>query len=120
VTDPVKAGQDVATETDLDAERAIMDVIARAPVDDARLGEETGAAGRAGRRRWLVDPLCGTLNFAAQTPPLAVNVAPIDGTRSSRRAASWPQTAPRTTPGPHCGAHLERAIRDTKDHRTRS
>lgn len=34
--------------------------------------------GGAGARRWLVDPLCGTLNFAAQTPLVAVNMAIVD------------------------------------------
>ena len=37
-------------------------------------GEEYGATGKA-PRTWLVDPLCGTLNFAAQTPLFSVNVA---------------------------------------------
>ena len=31
--------------------------------------------GRDNGRRWLVDPLCGTLNYAARTPLVAVNVA---------------------------------------------
>ncbi len=42
--------------------------------DDAVLGEERGQVGSADRT-WLVDPLCGTLNFAATTPLFAVNVA---------------------------------------------
>jgi myo-inositol-1(or 4)-monophosphatase len=40
------------------------------------LGEEGGRVGPAGAHRvWLVDPLCGTNNYAAGTPPAAVNVA---------------------------------------------
>ena len=73
-----KHGNDFATQADLDSERAISAVIAAARPDDARVGEETGTAG-TGLRRWLVDPLCGTLNFAAQTPLMAVNVALLDG-----------------------------------------
>ena len=43
---------------------------------DAFLSEEYGARGDVdAHRRWLVDPLCGTLNFAAQTPLFSVNVA---------------------------------------------
>ena len=39
-------------------------------------GEESGAVGAEGaERRWLVDPLCGTLNYAAGTMLAAVNVA---------------------------------------------
>ena len=68
VTRHAKSGIDFATDTDLDAERAILAVIAAARPGDAVLGEETGETGGPGSRRWLVDPLCGTLNFAAQTP----------------------------------------------------
>lgn len=69
-----KAGLDFATDTDLEAERAILEVVARERPDDARVGEESGGDATPGRR-WLVDPLCGTLNFAARTPLVAVNVA---------------------------------------------
>lgn len=74
-----EAGADFATEADLDAERAILGVIEAARPEDARIGEESGHAGGSSSRRWLVDPLCGTLNFAAQTPLMAVNVALLDG-----------------------------------------
>ncbi|GAA3656374.1 inositol monophosphatase family protein [Nocardioides ginsengisoli] len=76
-----KSATDFATDVDLAAERAILDVLARERPADARIGEEHGASGDAdGRRRWLVDPLCGTLNFAAETPLVAVNVAlQVDG-----------------------------------------
>ena len=53
-----------------------MGILRAARPDDAYVGEEFGAAGLASASRtWLVDPLCGTLNFAAQTPLAAVNVA---------------------------------------------
>lgn len=70
-----KSPTDFATEADVAAERAIRDVILAARPDDAFEGEETGAAEGTSGRRWLVDPLCGTLNFAARTPLAAVNVA---------------------------------------------
>lgn len=73
------SGLDIATNVDLDAERAILQVIAAARPDDAWVGEESGVGGGPGSRRWLVDPLCGTMNFAAQTPLVAVNVALVDG-----------------------------------------
>lgn len=69
-----KVGTDFATAADLEAELAILDVIRAARPDDAFLGEEGGLIGSA-ERTWLVDPLCGTLNFAARTPLVAVNVA---------------------------------------------
>jgi myo-inositol-1(or 4)-monophosphatase len=69
-----KLGTDFATEADLEAERAITAVIRAARPDDAVVGEEYGASGHSDRT-WLVDPLCGTLNFAAQNPMFSVNVA---------------------------------------------
>jgi myo-inositol-1(or 4)-monophosphatase len=69
-----KVGTDFATQADLESERAIMAVIQGARPDDAVIGEEYGASGQA-ERTWLVDPLCGTLNFAAQNPLFSVNVA---------------------------------------------
>ena len=69
-----KSSTDFATEADLESERAILAVIRAARPDDAVIGEEYGASGQADRT-WLVDPLCGTLNFAAQNPLFSVNVA---------------------------------------------
>ena len=79
VTRHAKAGHDFATDTDIEAEQAILAVIAEHRPADGRVGEESGAAGAERARRWLVDPLCGTLNFAAETPLVAVNVALVDG-----------------------------------------
>jgi fructose-1,6-bisphosphatase/inositol monophosphatase family enzyme len=70
-----KSPTDFATEADLAAEAAIRNVLAAARPRDGFEGEETGVAAGDSPRRWLVDPLCGTLNFAAQTPLAAVNVA---------------------------------------------
>ncbi|RNM14255.1 inositol monophosphatase family protein [Nocardioides pocheonensis] len=75
-----KSERDFATEADLEAERAVRDAIAEAFPGDAFLGEEGGLHGAAdAARTWLVDPLCGTLNFAARTPLVAVNVALREG-----------------------------------------
>lgn len=55
-----KSGTDFATDADIDAERAILDVITGARPRDAVDGEELGRGGNArSSRRWLVDPLCG-------------------------------------------------------------
>lgn len=76
-----KTAGDFATEADIAAERAILDVLRTARPDDAVTGEESGATGAEGaRRRWLVDPLCGTLNYAVRTMLVGVNVAlRVDG-----------------------------------------
>ncbi|GAA3246407.1 inositol monophosphatase family protein [Nonomuraea helvata] len=71
-----KSAGDFATAADLEAEQAILDVIRTARPDDAVTGEESGRTGRGGAERmWLVDPLCGTLNYAVRTMLVAVNVA---------------------------------------------
>ncbi|MEV3857099.1 inositol monophosphatase family protein [Streptomyces sp. NPDC050095] len=71
-----KGGGDFATAADLAAEEAILAVLRRARPGDAVVGEESGASGeRAAARRWFVDPLCGTLNYAVQNMLVGVNVA---------------------------------------------
>ena len=76
-----KSTTDFATEADSAAERAILEVIRAARPEDGFVGEELGSVGdTSGSRVWLVDPLCGTLNFASVTPLYCVNVAlNVDG-----------------------------------------
>jgi myo-inositol-1(or 4)-monophosphatase len=75
-----KGAGDFATAADIEAEEAIHAVIRAARPGDAVLGEEGGLRGAAGSgRQWLVDPLCGTLNYAAGTMLAAVNVALRNG-----------------------------------------
>jgi myo-inositol-1(or 4)-monophosphatase len=75
-----KSSTDFATEADLTAEEEIKHVLRAARPTDGFVGEETGRSGpERATRAWLVDPLCGTLNYAAQTPLVAVNVALREG-----------------------------------------
>ncbi|MFG2590797.1 inositol monophosphatase family protein [Streptomyces sp. NPDC048438] len=75
-----KGAGDFATDADVAAEKAILAVIRAARPEDAMLGEEGGRQGAAGAaRQWLVDPLCGTLNYAVGNMLVAVNVALRDG-----------------------------------------
>jgi myo-inositol-1(or 4)-monophosphatase len=88
-----KSGNDFATAADVEAETAILDALRAARPGDAVLGEETGRTGdTAADRLWLVDPLCGTLNFAAQTPLVAVNVALRTGDAVTAAAVADPFT----------------------------
>lgn len=86
-----KSANDFATEADVAAERAIMDVLRNARPDDGFVGEEFG--GTAADRTWLVDPLCGTLNYAARTPLAAVNVALRVGAGIATAAVADPFSA---------------------------
>lgn len=75
-----KGAGDFATAADVEAEETILGVIRAARPEDAVLGEEGGQRGAAGAvRQWLVDPLCGTLNYAVGNMLVAVNVALRDG-----------------------------------------
>jgi myo-inositol-1(or 4)-monophosphatase len=85
-----KSHRDFATTADLEAERAILDVIRTHRPDDGFLGEESGHSGPDGERQWLVDPLCGTLNFAVSTPLVAVNVALRTGAGVTAAASADP------------------------------
>ncbi|MFF0742864.1 inositol monophosphatase family protein [Streptomyces sp. NPDC004111] len=71
-----KGAGDFATTADIEAEQAILDVLRAERPDDSVLGEEGGRRGAARTdRQWLVDPLCGTLNYAVGNMLVAVNVA---------------------------------------------
>ncbi|MDQ7904935.1 inositol monophosphatase family protein [Phytohabitans sp. ZYX-F-186] len=86
-----KSGRDFATAADIESEKAILDVLRAARPGDAVLAEESGADGDPGADRvWLVDPLCGTHNFAARTPLVAVNVALRTGGEVTAAASADP------------------------------
>jgi myo-inositol-1(or 4)-monophosphatase len=90
----LKGPNDFATVTDADAEHAIRGVLSRYRPGDSQVGEEFGASGSMdARRRWLIDPLCGTLNFAATTPLFSVNVALIDGAKVTAAVVADPIAA---------------------------
>jgi myo-inositol-1(or 4)-monophosphatase len=77
-----KAAGDFATAVDIEAEKAILDVLRSARPDDPVTGEETGRTGATvAKRMWLVDPLCGTLNYAVRSTLVAVNVALRSGSK---------------------------------------
>ncbi|HEY1641001.1 MAG TPA: inositol monophosphatase family protein [Streptosporangiaceae bacterium] len=86
-----KAPMDFATDADVAAEQAILAVLRAARPGDGCQGEELGesAAGTSGRT-WLIDPLCGTANFAVTTPLAAVNVALCAGDRVLAAASADP------------------------------
>jgi myo-inositol-1(or 4)-monophosphatase len=65
----------LVTEMDARAEALIVDRLTAEFPDDAVLAEERGArAGRSGRR-WIIDPLDGTTNYAHGLPLFGVSIA---------------------------------------------
>ncbi|HEY8179592.1 MAG TPA: inositol monophosphatase family protein [Candidatus Limnocylindria bacterium] len=88
-----KGGLDFATDVDIDAERAIVDILRRERPADHIVGEEGGRQpGTAEGRTWLVDPLCGTANFAAGFRAVAVNVALVGRGGAGAAAVADPLT----------------------------
>ena len=70
---------DFVSEVDRQAETEIVRELRRAYPDNAILGEETGASGKAGARyTWAVDPLDGTHNYLRGIPHFAVSIAQLD------------------------------------------
>ena len=69
------APTNLVTEMDAHAEALILGRVREAYPDDAILSEEAGAAqGRSGRR-WIIDPLDGTTNYAHGLPLFGVSIA---------------------------------------------
>jgi myo-inositol-1(or 4)-monophosphatase len=71
-----KGEGDFATNADIESENTILALLRRERPNDAILGEESGRSGSEDSlRTWLIDPLCGTLNYAVKMRITAVNVA---------------------------------------------
>ncbi|MFY1693614.1 inositol monophosphatase family protein [Plantactinospora sp. WMMB782] len=84
-----KGSGDFATAADVEAERVIVELLRAARPDDTVVGEESGRTGSADSgREWLVDPLCGTLNYAARSMLVAVNVALRSGPKTGPESRS--------------------------------
>ena len=71
-TDPV-------TDADREAERAIRELLGAERPDDGVLGEEGSRQAGDSGRRWVVDPLDGTVNFLYGIPQWCVSVALEEG-----------------------------------------
>jgi myo-inositol-1(or 4)-monophosphatase len=66
---------DLVSDADREAERTIRDLLATERPDDGLVAEEGSHADAASGRRWVVDPLDGTINFLYGFPAWAVSVA---------------------------------------------
>jgi myo-inositol-1(or 4)-monophosphatase len=74
----LKGANDPVTEVDRESEAAIVSLIREHRPNDTIVAEE-GSSSAGGRRRWLVDPLDGTVNFVHSIPQVSVSVALYDG-----------------------------------------
>ncbi|MCF7849768.1 MAG: hypothetical protein K9M45_13035 [Kiritimatiellales bacterium] len=66
---------DVKLAADVDAEAAIMRILAERRPRDAIISEEAGASEGAGEGVWVIDPLDGTVNFSHRHPHFCTSVA---------------------------------------------
>ncbi len=69
---------DLVSESDVAAEELIRSRLAAERPDDAIMGEEGDDVAGSSGRRWVVDPLDGTVNFLFGIPQWAVSVAVED------------------------------------------
>jgi myo-inositol-1(or 4)-monophosphatase len=70
-----KAGRDIVTSTDIAVEDAIRDLIADRTALPVVGEEQGGEIPPDGSAYWLVDPICGTRNYASGTSLYSINVA---------------------------------------------
>jgi myo-inositol-1(or 4)-monophosphatase len=94
----MKSAKDVVTEADHRSEQAIIDIVRETFPDDAFLAEESGHSGASdgrgpvdgsgaahpvdpGHRIWVIDPLDGTVNYAAGIPHFCTSVGFAAGGR---------------------------------------
>jgi myo-inositol-1(or 4)-monophosphatase len=66
---------DLVSDADREAERSIRELLASERPGDGLVAEEGSRADAASGRRWVVDPLDGTINFLYGFPAWAVSVA---------------------------------------------
>ena len=77
-----KEHRDVVTAADLASEKLVIEGLRRLTPGAAILSEEAGASGSGAGARWIVDPLDGTVNYAAGLPWFSVTLAFQEGGRT--------------------------------------
>jgi myo-inositol-1(or 4)-monophosphatase len=87
-----KGGRDLVTATDIAVEDAVRATLSSA-VGFPVIGEERGGEPSAdGSPYWLVDPICGTRNFASDHPLYCVNLALVEGDQIALAVVGDPST----------------------------
>jgi myo-inositol-1(or 4)-monophosphatase len=106
--DTKSSASDPVSEADRDAERLIADALSQQFPDDAVLGEEGASRPGTSERRWVIDPLDGTVNYLYGRDDWAVSIALERGGRpelgvvfapASGRLYAGSTTAPATLNG---------------------
>ncbi len=87
----LKGARDVMTATDVSIEDAVRGIV-RDSLGFAVIGEERGGEAADGSPYWLVDPICGTRNFASGIPLYCVNLALVESGRVTVAVVGDPST----------------------------
>ncbi len=106
-----KADGSPVTVADREAERCARDWLAARFPDDGVLGEEFGEERPGARRRWVLDPIDGTVTFVRGVPLWGTLVALLEGDRVLAGAAVFPAVGEAlcAAPGEGCWANGSRA-----------
>ena len=87
-----KGGRHLVTATDVAVEDAVRGIVSDA-VGSLVVGEERGGEAPAdGSTYWLLDPICGTRNFASGMPLYCVNLALVEGDQLTVAVVGDPST----------------------------
>jgi myo-inositol-1(or 4)-monophosphatase len=97
---------DLVSEADTASEAAIKDLLASERPADGLLAEEGSAHESASGRRWVVDPLDGTVNYLYRLPAWCVSVALEDADGSAVAVVLDPLRDELFTAERGGGAHL--------------
>jgi myo-inositol-1(or 4)-monophosphatase len=76
-----KGGRDLVTATDVAVEDEIRRIVEGGSPHPVVGEERGGEAPSDGSAYWLLDPICGTRNFASRIPLYCVNLALVEGDR---------------------------------------
>ena len=74
-----RSAADIVTDADRASEQAILDVLASAVPEDSWLSEESGFRLGTSDRTWVIDPLDGTVNYAAGVDDFGVIIGLAEG-----------------------------------------
>jgi myo-inositol-1(or 4)-monophosphatase len=87
-----KGGRDLVTATDVAIEDVVRGIVSEA-LASMVIGEERGGEAPAdGSPYWLLDPICGTRNFASGLPLYCVNLALVEGGQVTVAVVGDPST----------------------------
>ena len=87
-----KGGRDLVTATDVAVEDAVRAILTDA-VGAAVVGEERGGETADRSTHWLVDPICGTRNFASGMSLYCVNLALVEDDQITVAVVGDPSTS---------------------------